>query len=179
MSRSNDLKSYVCGLIRLLSDLNGGYRELLDLLAARREAIVRADLAAMSEINHAMAGLTEQLRERAGLRRQLTDAMGRCLGLAPVQTRRMSLAELIQKSALPEETAASLRAAGDALRETMSRVIKANEELAAVTGDVLARLHVVLASVTRGEDSCSGYTHEARPATSTGGAGPMLFDFVG
>ena len=146
-------------LLELLETLAGRHAELVGLLAARREAVRRADFTRFGAIDDSERRI---LAEVADLdRRRVEAARGLAVRLALPQE--ATLAEIAAR--LSSEDAARIDAARGALRELVERVRRESGVLRQAVERLSAHMAGVLQSVHSALAQASVYSRAGRLAT--------------
>lgn len=172
--KTNGGSSRATDLIKLLQQMQSLYRRLLELVRAKVEAMRRADVHAMRDLNEEEASVVHRLRERDGLRRQLMDVVGAEVGLAKREGRSMAVAALASR--MVESDRAELLAAADALKKTAMQTAWANRSARVATRDVLHHLQWVAASIRPRVEPPAGYSREG---VTVSRSDTLLFDALG
>jgi len=133
----------------------------LILIQSKNDAMKRADIPAMRDLNDQEQTVVKQLQERDGFRRQLMDAIGEELGLPPRSARALSVSQLASR--LPEPARTNLLDAAGKLRRAVSQVVQANCVAGAVSREILNHLKWVFASVRPAEEKPVGYSGQGVP----------------
>lgn len=160
-------------LIRLFDVLRDLHGQLLALIQFKMDAMKRADLPAVNELNQREQAMVRRLEEREGLRRQLMDSIGAELGLPPRAARVLTVSQLAAR--LTEPARRSLLDSANELRSVAVKVARLNRVAGAFTREVTTHLKWVFAAVRPKEDSPSGYTGTGVAAA----ADLRLFEAVG
>jgi len=161
-------------LIRLFGVLKDLHGQLLVLIQLKMDAMRRADLAVVNELNQREQAMVRRLEEREGLRRPLMDSIGAELGLPSRAARELTVSQLAAR--LSEPARRSLVDAANELRAVVAQVARLNRVAGAFTRDVMNHLKWVFASVRPKEDGPSGYTGMGVAATA---ADLRIFEAVG
>ncbi len=148
-------------LVKLLGSLQRLQGQLLILIQSKIDAMKRADIPAMRDLNDQEQTVVKQLQERDGFRRQLMDAIGEELGLPPRSARALSVSQLASR--LPEPARTNLLDAAGRLRGAVSQVAQANRVAGAVSREILNHLKWVFASVRPAEGKPVGYSGQGVP----------------
>lgn len=166
--------SRVSDLIRLLGGFEEIHGRLGVVLDEKIEAMRRADVEAMGELEHRERTIVDQLKERDGLRKQLMDAIGVDLGLPPKAGRTLNLTQLGLR--LSESERARLSEAGAQLRETVMKVRQMERVAATVSREVANHLQWVLSAVRPRDERPGVYSNEGALVR---GGGSAMVELVG
>jgi hypothetical protein len=138
------------------------------VLDAKIDAMRRADVEVMGELEHRERTIVEQLKERDGLRRQLMDAIGLELGLPAKAGRTLNLTQLGLRISEPER--AALVEAGDNLRDSVMKVRQMERVATMVSREVSTHLQWVLSAVRPSEEKPNVYANDGALVRSSGSA---------
>lgn len=161
-------------LVRLLGSFEEIHGRLGVLLESKIDAMRRADVEAMGELEHRERTIVEQLKERDGLRRQLMDAIGVELGLPAKAGRTLNLTQLGLR--IPEPERAALIEAGDSLRNTVMRIRQMERVASMVSREVSNHLQWVLSAVRPRDEHPNVYSNDGALVRS---GGPAMVELVG
>lgn len=148
-------------LVKLLGSLQRLQGQLLILIQSKIDAMKRADIPAMRDLNDQEQTVVKQLQERDGFRRQLMDAIGEELGLPSRSARALSVSQLASR--LPEPARTNLLDAAGRLHRAVSQVAQTNRVAGAVSREILNHLKWVFASVRPAEEKPVGYSGQGVP----------------
>lgn len=165
--RLTDLKQ-LFGVLKNLQE------QLLASVRGTTDAMKRADVGAMRDLQQQQRMVVEQLEEREGLRRQLMDGIGRELNLPARSARALSVSQLAAR--LPEAQRTGLLDAAEGLRKVVFQVAHANRLAGVIARETLNHLKWVFASVRPAPSAAAGYSGDGAP---TGTPDTRIFDTVG
>ncbi len=143
-------------LIKLLGGLQELHDKLRRLVEAKIEAMKRADMAAMSEVERQEKTTAKRIVDCEVSRRRLMEAVGRELGLPPKKAQPPTVSQLVAR--LSEPQCSILRDAGESLREVASRLAQANRIAGVLSREILNHLKCVFASVKPAGREPVGYS---------------------
>ncbi len=173
MKRTNETER-AKDLVRLLGGLGELHGQLVKVVRNKIDAMKRADRPAMRELAQQEHALTTKIQEREGLRRQITDLVGEQVGLSPGEGRSLTMSQLASR--LSHSLRCELLDAGGELRETVSKLARANRVAGVVSRDILNHLKWVFASVRSEDEQPAGYSGDGALVSH---AGTRIFETVG
>ncbi|MGB2986517.1 MAG: flagellar protein FlgN [Phycisphaerae bacterium] len=142
-------------LLRLFSSLRKLQEHLLALVQSKIDAMRRADIPAMRELDERERAIAKRLHQREGLRRQLMDAIGEEMGLPPQTARALTVSQLASR--LPGPQRPGLLNAAEKLREAASKATQVNRVAGVISREILNHLKWVFASVKPADGEPVGY----------------------
>ncbi len=160
-------------LIKLFAGMQKLQEQLRGLIAAKVDAMKRADISAVGDWCRQEQVLAKQLAEREVARRRIMDAMRKELGLPDRDARAVTVSQLASR--MSESQRSTLQDAADRLRKVALQVVQANRVVGIVSREILNHLKWVFASVKPKEDQPLGYSGDGAPM----GSGKMqIFETV-
>lgn len=151
-------------LIRLFGGMQKLQEQLRGLIAAKVDAMKRADITAVGEWCRQEQVLAKQLAEREVARRRIMDAMRKELGLPDKDARAVTVSQLASR--MSESQRSILQDAADRLRKVALQVVQANRVAGIVSREILNHLKLVFASVKPKEGQPIGYSGDGAPVGS-------------
>ena len=161
-------------LLKLLGGVQKLQEQLLELVQAKMDAMRRADISGMRELNERERALAIRLQQREGLRCQLMDQIGNELGLPPGTARAIPVSQVASR--LPEPGRGRLLDAAKRLRQVVAQVARGNRMAGVISREILNHLRWVFASVTPKEEKPVGY---AVDGMLVGSSKVRIFETVG